>query len=149
VLVSIDQFRGLSNNEMVSVNFYDEARNLVNRIRGRKGPRENTIEVNFNGTDQVFRLKTALVERQEIIRKKPHSVLQQFWDQRMERLTNYISQQQTAIEDNGPEELTDVQEHLFVGKEYAEVVSANLREVREALAGLALRLEKLHFEYAS
>jgi len=148
MLVSIDQFRSLGNDELVSVNFYDEERNLVNRIRGRKGPRENTIEVNFNGTDQVFRLKTALVERHEVIRKRPHRVLEQFWDQRMERLTTYISQQQTAIEDNGPEELTDVKEHLFVGREYAEVVSSNLREVREALSGLALRLEKLHFEYA-
>jgi MoxR-like ATPase len=149
VLVSIDQFRGLSDTEMASVNFYDEERNLVNRIRGRKGPRENTIEVNFNGTDQVFRLKTALVERAEIIRKKPHSILQKFWDQRMEQLTSYIAEQQTAIAEHGPEELSGLEAHLFVAPEYAEVVSANLVEVREALAGLALRLEKLHFEYAN
>ena len=149
VLVSIDQFRSLTNDEMVSVNFYDEERNLVNRIRGRKGPRENTIEVNFNGTDQVFRLKTHLVERTEVIRKKPHRLLTQFWDQRMEQLTTYIAQQQVAIEENGPEELTATKDHLFVDAAYAEVVTANLSEVREAMAGLGLRLEKLQFEYAA
>ena len=132
----------------MSVNFYDEEKNLVNRIRGRKGPRENTIEVNFNGTDQVFRLKTHLVERSEVIRKRPHRVLEQFWDTRLEQLTTYIQGQQEAIADNGPEELSGISNHLFVESDYAAVVSSNLEEVREALAGLMLRLEKLHFEYA-
>lgn len=147
-LVKIDQFRELNTTDYASVNFYDEEQSLVNRIRGRKGPRENTIEVNFNGTDQVFRLKTHLLERAEVIRKRPHRVLEQFWDTRMEQLTNYVQTQQEAIEGNGPAELEDIENHLFVDKAYAEVVSSNLSEVREALAGLALRLEKLHFEYA-
>ena len=147
VLVSIDQFRSLGNDEMTSVNFYDEERNLVNRIRGRKGPRENTIEVNFNGTDRVFRLKTHLVERTEVIRKQPHGVLVRFWDERMQQLTDYIARQQRSITDHGPAELTDLTDHLFVDAAYAPVVTANLEEVREALAALALRLEKLHFEY--
>ena len=149
VLITIDQFRGMNDTDYISTNFYDEEKNLVNRIRARKGPRENTVEVNFNGTDTVFRLKTHLVERSEVIRKKPHRVLEQFWDQRMEQLTNYITTQQKAITDNGPEELSGIGEHLFVDAAYAEVVTANLAEVREALAGLALRLEKLHFEYGS
>ncbi len=149
VLIGIDQFRSLTDQEMVSINFYDEQRSLVNRIRGRKGPRENTLEVNFNGTDQIFRLRTHLVERTEIIRKKPHRLLEQFWDQRLEQLGDYLRQQQTAIAENGPTELKGLTAHLFVDPAYAEVVTANLREVREALAGLALRLEKLHFEYAN
>ena len=149
VLVAIDQFRSLDNEELRSVNFYDEEANLVNRIRGRKGPRENTIEVNFNGTDHVFRLKTSLLERTEIIRKKPHRVLEKFWDQRFEQLTDYISKQREAVTEHGPDELTGIGEHLFVEAAYGEVVTANLREVSEALAGLALRLEKLHFEYAA
>jgi MoxR-like ATPase len=104
--------------------------------------------VNFNGTDQVFRLKTHLVERSEVIRKRPHRVLEQFWDTRLEQLTTYIQGQQEAIADNGPEELSGISNHLFVESDYAAVVSSNLEEVREALAGLMLRLEKLHFEYA-
>ncbi|MCP9236599.1 AAA family ATPase [Lewinella sp. JB7] len=147
VLVTIEQFRGLSNQEFTSVNFYDEERNLVNRIRGRKGPRENTIEVNFNGTDTVFRLKTHLVERREVIRKQPHRILREFWDQRHERLRNYIDQQLRAIREQGPDELRDVRDHLFVDVDYASVVSANLEEVRNSLEGLQLQLEKLQFEY--
>ncbi|MEM9929392.1 MAG: AAA family ATPase [Bacteroidota bacterium] len=148
VLIGIDQFRSLTDQDMVSINFYDEQQSLVNRIRGRKGPRENTLEVNFNGTDQVFRLKTHLVERTEVIRKQPHRLLEKFWDQRLEQLTNYISQQQATIAENGPEEMQGLTDHLFVDKAYADVVNSNLNEVREALAGLTLQLEKLHFEYA-
>lgn len=148
VLVSIDQFRSLTNDTFSSVNFYDEEKNLVNRIRARKGPRENTIEVNFNGTDQVFRMKTHLVERTEVIRKRPHRILEKFWDERMEKLKTYIDGQRATVDKNGPDELQDIRVHLFVDEAYAEVVSANLNEVKEALAGLSLRLEKLHFSYA-
>ena len=147
VLVAIEQFRGLSDTDFSSVNFYDEDRNLVNRIRGRKGPRENTIEVNFNGTDTVFRLKTQLTERHEVIRKQPHQVLRDFWDQRTDRLRTYMQEQLAAVQDHGPEELRGIGDHLFVDAAYAEVVSANLTEVREALQHLLLRLEKLQFEY--
>ncbi|MGB3799518.1 MAG: AAA family ATPase [Lewinella sp.] len=149
VLVAIDQFRGLSNEEFTSVNFYDEDLNLVNRIRGRKGPREQTIEVNFNGTDTVFRLKTQLAERREVIRKQPHRLLREFWDGRTEQLTNYVQQQLRAIEDNGPEELADIGDHLFVDPSFARVVRANLEEVRDSLESLLLRLEKLQFEYGT
>ena len=149
VLVGIDQFRGLNDQEFASVNFYDEERNLVNRIRARKGPRENTIEVNFNGTDTTFRLKTHLVERTETLRKKPHRVLEQFWDTRLEQLSEYLQRQRTTLEEEGPTELNGIANHLFVDADYAKVVTANLGEVREALAGLTLRLEKLHFEYAN
>ena len=149
VLVAIDQFRGLSDQDFSSVNFYDEEQNLVNRIRGRKGSRENTIEVNFNGTDTTFRLKTQLVERREVIRKKPHRLLRQFWDGRAEQLTTYVNKQLEAIRDHGPDELTDIENHLFVDAAYAKVVQANLEEVREALDALLLRLEKLQFEYGA
>ena len=147
MLVAIDQFRGLGDEDFVSINFYDEEQNLVNRIRGRKGPRENSIEVNFNGTDTVFRLRTGLVERQEIIRKQPHRLLRDFWDERTERLRTYLNRQLASIEGQGPAELNGIGDHLFVEEVYAEVVSANLAEVKEALSGLLLRLEKLHFEY--
>ena len=148
-LVAIDQFRSLTNDDFASVNFYDEELNLVNRIRGRKGPRENTIEVNFNGTDTVFRLKTQLAERREVIRKQPHRLLREYWDERTQQLTSYIQKQLTSISEHGPEELTDIGNHLFVDADYARVVRANVEEVREALEGLLLRLEKLQFEYGA
>ncbi|WP_116106662.1 AAA family ATPase [Lewinella sp. IMCC34191] len=149
VLVTIDQFRGLSDEEYSSVNFYDEELNLVNRIRGRKGPREHTLEVNFNGTDTVFRLKTQLTERREVIRKQPHRLLREFWDGRTQQLTDYVRQQLNAIEENGPEELSDIGDHLFVDPSFARVVRANLDEVRDSLESLLLRLEKLQFEYGA
>ena len=148
-LVSIDQFRKLGTDEYVSTNFYDDEAVLVNRIRARKGPRENTLDVLFNGQQLVFRLLTQKEERTEIIFKKPHRILEKYWDERLERLRNYIQQQTAKIETQAPSELNHLRDNLFVDSRYAEVVEANLGEVRKALEQLVLRLDKLHFQYAN
>ncbi|MEM1124392.1 MAG: AAA family ATPase, partial [Bacteroidota bacterium] len=124
VLITIDQFRQMSLDEDKVVNFYDENKNLVHRIKAKKGALENTIVVNFNGALQTFKLETRQNERIEIIDKKPHEVLTQFWNDRFKKLTHYIEQQQDKIEQEGPSELNYTGKNLFVPKEMGEVVSA-------------------------
>ena len=148
-LVTIDQFRQLGTEDYVSTNFYDEEGVLVNRIRARKGPRENTLDVLFNGQQLVFRLLTQKAERVEIIFKKPHRVLEKYWDERLERLRHYIQQQTEKMDHQAPSELDHLRNNLFVDAKYAEVVEANMQEVRQALQQLSLRLDKLHYQYAN
>ncbi|MEM1214338.1 MAG: AAA family ATPase [Bacteroidota bacterium] len=148
-LVPIDQFRQLSLDEDSVVNYYDADQNLVNRIKTRKGERENTIVTNFNGQLTTFQLLTRQEERTEIIYKKPHQVVARFWDERYERLNHYIEQQNEKIARHEATELNELTQHLFVDQAWAEVVRANLDEVKLALQNLALRLEKLQYGYAS
>ncbi|MEM6320249.1 MAG: AAA family ATPase [Bacteroidota bacterium] len=148
-LITIEQFREMSLDEDKVVNFYDVNQNLLHRIKARKGAEENTIVVNFNGSLQTFQLETRQNERVELIPKQPHEVVIKFWDDRFKQLNHYIQQQQQKINEEGPNELNNVGNNLFVAKEMGEVVSANLEEVRLALQNLLLRLEKLQFSYAS
>ena len=147
-LISIDQFRQLRTDEDSVTNFYDQQQNLINRIKTRKGDKENTIVTNFNGQLQSFALSCQQEERTEIIYKKPHPVVAQFWDERCKRLTHYIEQQQAQIREHEATELALLEEHLFVDSEWAEVVKANLEEVKAALQNLHLRLDKLQYTYA-
>ncbi len=147
-LISIDQFRQLSTDDDAVTNFYDQDQNLINRIKTRKGAKENTIVTNFNGQLQTFALMTSQSERTEIIYKKPHAVVASFWDERYKKLVHYINQQQEHIQVHEENELAELEHHLFVDSEWAEVVKANLEEVKLALQNLQLRLEKLQYSYA-
>jgi len=128
-------------------NFYDENKNLLHRIKAKKGTAEHTIVVNFNGKLQTFKLMTRQNERIEIIPKKPHEIVVKFWEDRFQQLNHYIQQQKTRIEEESPSELNHTSNNLFVPKKWGEVVSANLEEVKIALQNLQLRLEKLQFSY--
>ncbi|MEO0726102.1 MAG: AAA family ATPase [Bacteroidota bacterium] len=147
-LIAIDQFRQLQTDEDTVTNFYDQQQNLINRIKTRKGEKENSILTNFNGQLQSFTLATRQQERTEIIYKKPHSVVAKFWNERFQQLTHYIEQQQEQIRVHEASELALLEDHLFVESEWAEVVKTNLEEVKTALQNLHLRLEKLQYSYA-
>lgn len=147
-LIKIEQFREMTIDEDKVVNFYDENKNLLHRIKAKKGTEENTIVVNFNGSLQTFKLETRQNERIEVIPKQPHEVVIKFWNDRHKKLAHYVEQQQTRIEQEGPSELNHTNDNLFVTKEMGEVVSANLEEVKIALQNLQLRLEKLQFSYS-
>lgn len=147
-LITIEQFREMTLDEDKVVNFYDENKNLLHRIKAKKGAEENTVVVNFNGALQTFLLETRQNERIEVIPKKAHEVVVKFWEDRYKKLSHYIEQQQTRIEQEGPSELNHTNDNLFVSKEQGEVVSANLEEVKIALQNLHIRLEKLQFSYA-
>ncbi|MEL7162216.1 MAG: ATPase, partial [Bacteroidota bacterium] len=146
-LITIDQYRQLTLDEDKVVNFYDDDQNLVNRIKTRKDAAAHRIVTNSGGNLQVYPLETLQQERTEIIPKQPHKVVADFWDERCRQLQHYVEQQRTRIAEEFPPELAGADRHLFVDTSFAEVVQANLEEVRGALEQLALRLEKIQFAY--
>jgi MoxR-like ATPase len=93
VLVTIKQYRELSIDDPQVTNFYDEDKNLVNRVRAAKGKEENTIEVYHDSQKTIYRLETRLVDRTEVITKAPHPLVQQFWDERYQQLNTFIGEQ--------------------------------------------------------
>jgi len=146
--IRIDQFRQLDINEFKGTNFYGDDLKLINKIRTRKGKKENTIELSYNGNEVSFSLVTQKKEHREIIYRKPHTIVARHWDERMAQLNHFMAEQEKNINQNGSDELTHLQNNLFVGAEMGEIVTANLREVQKALGELKLRLEKLQYAYA-
>ncbi len=149
VFITIKQFRMLSIDDPQVTNFYDEEKNLVNRVRTSKGKQENTIDVHHDATETTYRLQTRLMDTSETITKKPHPIVQKFWDERYQKLTSFISQQLQNMEENRPEEIDLLSQNLFVDSEFSEVVKKNFEEVASSLQQLKLNLEKLQFSYTN
>lgn len=145
--IKISQFRTMTREEWQVTNFYDDEGNLRNRIKAKTGPRENTVEVFHNNEKIVIDLTTQKKERTEIIFKKPHKIIEEYWETRLEKLNNYIDAQQEKIKSSAPDEINHLTDNLFVDADRAEIVTANLEEVRTALSDLKLRLEKVQFGY--
>ena len=90
-----------------------------------------------------------MIDQTEVISKKPHAVLQKFWDERYQQLNNFITQQLQNMGDNRPAEIEFLDENLFVESEFAEIVKKNFEEVAASLRQLQLSLEKLQFAYTT
>ena len=81
--------------------------------------------------------------------KKPHPIVQKYWDERHQKLSTFIQTQLERIESDGPSELTDLEQHLFVNPDFSEVVRKNMNEIEASLKNLSLQLEKLQFGYTN
>jgi len=146
-LVQVKQFRQLNLEDPQVINLYDGNRNLVNRLRAKQGLGEFTIEIFHNDRSYTYALRTKKGERQEIIFKKPHPIVQKYWEERFEQIHSYLRKQEENLRNNLPAELEFLEQNLFVEARYAEVVKSNLREVQEALQKVGLQLEKVQFSY--
>lgn len=146
-LISIKQFRSLNMDEKEVINLYDEEKNLVNRLNGKKGEKEHSIEIFHNGDEVVYTLETRLVDVKEVIKKKPHQIVQRFWDEKTNELSTYVISQLENMEKHAHKELRGIKSNLFVDEDFAEVVMKNFEEVQSNLKDLQLRLEQLQFSY--
>lgn len=149
VHLTVKQFNQLELDDPKVTNFYDRSFNLVNRLKAQKSSQQFTLEVFYNSERYSYPLKTRKAERTEVITKKPHYIVQQHWDERHQRLMAYITQQEEKIKSQAPNELNHLEDNLFVDKEKSEVVMRNLKEVRESLEQLKLRLEKVQYAYTN
>jgi MoxR-like ATPase len=148
-LIPTKHFRNLDRSELVVTNFYDEDLNLRNRLKAKRGDAQYTIDVEFNSVTYTYPLATVKGEKTDIIFKKPHEIVAKHWEERFQNITQYIEKQEDQIRTQAPHELNYLEQNLFVEAAYAEIVQANMEEVKEALKGLKLRLEKVRFAYSS
>ena len=149
-LIKIEEYNKLDLDDFKVVNIYDEGLNLRHRLQARKSAsRAHAIEINFNAVEYTHPLKTHKVERSEVIYKKPHRLVAEYWNQRYEQLMRYIREQEARLTSDQPSELQHLEANLFVDARRAEIVRANLQEVEQALDQLRLRLEKVHYAWTS
>ena len=57
--------------------------------------------------------------------KKPHPVVQKFWDERYITLSKFVKEQLAKMDSEAPVELGSVKNNLFVDEDLSEVVSRN------------------------
>lgn len=143
------QWRSLRMDAFQVTNFYDRELNLRNRLKARRGRAQFTVDVEHNSEVRSYRMHTKQAEREEVIFKKPHPVVARHWDERYERLVEYIHKKQHHLRAEAPAELADIDQNLFVDPAFGETVKRNIDEVTKALQALLLRLEKIQYAYAS
>jgi len=147
VYIKINQYRQLSIEDTEVVNFYDEDKNLVNRVRSSKGKEKHSITVLHDAKENTYKLGVRLADKAQVIRKKPHPIVQKHWDERYQQLTDFIATQIQNMGDNSPIELETLTTNLFVESDFATIVKKNFEEVASSLQQLKLTLEQLQFSY--
>ena len=134
--------------EESTLNLYDKAGNLTNRLKARKpADNPNALVINYNARVFTFPLQTDKTEKTEYFYKKPHSLVLQYWNDRTDQLRRYIAGQQANAEARSPAALTQLRTNLFVDAALAELVEANLRESLAVLDELDLQVEKIKHLY--
>ena len=140
-------YERLAIDEETTLNLYDTAGQLTNRVRAQKGRDPHTLRINHNARPYDFHLRTAKQEKTEVIYKVPHPLLQSYWQERIEKLQTYIATQQAGLTTDAPDALHHLRGHLFVPDALAEVVEANVKDVSRRLGQLTLQLDQVRFAY--
>lgn len=142
-LIKKADFVKLNVEEWKSISLFDMSHNLVNKIQAKLALQKHTLEILHNS--QVIPLKIKTVEREKIeyIKKKPHNLVEKFWNEKAQELKNYIQNQQKRLQNDAPDELNHLKTNLFVPAHLSEIVEANMKESSKILQNLALQLEKI------
>ncbi|MCI4670857.1 MAG: AAA family ATPase [Bacteroidia bacterium] len=148
-LIKIAEYNKLNTEDFEVLNIYDKDEVLRHRLKFRRSRRPHAVEVIYNSVEYQYDLECHQVEQTEVIYKKPHKLVAAHWNERYDKLMEYITAQQERISEDSPEEFKHLKTNLFVDKKLAEIVMANLGEVRETLRNLKLRLEKARYAYES
>ena len=148
MLVSVKQFDQLTQDEPRVTNLFDAERNLVNRLKARKGDRAHTLAVEYNAREYTYRLNTRQRERTQIIPKRAHALVIAHWDERYATLAAYLDEQHARLQTEGPDPLGGLRQNLFVDPRLAELAEANQRQTAETVEAMRLRLDKLRYSYS-
>lgn len=144
------EFDRLGIDEESTVNLYDKNANLTNRVKARKSEENpNAIIINYNARLYTFLLLTDKAEKTEYIYKKPHPLVQQFWQEKASQLNQYMLGQKEFTRTNRPEALQHLRSNLFVDAAMADIVETNLRESADILDSLLIKVDKIKHLYES
>jgi MoxR-like ATPase len=147
--IKAGDFDRLASDEDSIINIYNNAGNLTNRLKAHRSSNAVEIIVKHNERSYTFNLLADKQEKEEIIYKKPHSLVLRFWNERIENLKSYIREQLSRFENDLPQEIHHLKTNLFVEAQLAEIVEANLKETKLALEKTELQLDKIRHFYES
>ncbi|MDJ1472754.1 AAA family ATPase [Xanthocytophaga flava] len=132
------------------LNLYDKNGSLVNRVKARKSAElANGLIINANARLYTFHLLTDKVEKKEFLYKKPHTLVQKYWDDRTYQLRKYITDQKAYVDEHRPVAMQHLRTNLFVESELADLVEMNLKEALATLDELDLQIDKIKHLYES
>lgn len=145
--IQVKDFNKLKVSDQEVVNLYDAEFKLVNRLGAEKTEEEHSLRLKHNAQTHRLKLRTYEKEQKKYLYKKPHLLVQEYWEERYEKILQFLQEQQQRLEDEKPLELREGSGHLFVAERLWPIVEDNHRQVKEELESLQLRLEKTRHLY--
>lgn len=145
--LKVSDFHKLPLDSAEVLNLYDEDYKLVNRLKAQKGERQFSLRLQHNAQQHDMSLETYQKERAQYLYKKPHPLVEQFWEERYAKLARFIEEKQAHLEGQLPAALRRGQAHLLVDASLFPVVETHHRELQERLAALSMQLDKLRHLY--
>ncbi len=145
--VRVVDVKNLQRNEGKVINFYDGENKLVNRIETTLGVAPFTLEVTVNGQRETLHLETHQQEHIRIVPKKPHQLVQAYWEEWGKKIEAFLSEKEQAFLEQQPNEFDQLPHHLLIGEESARLIRHNADRIRDELASLRMQLEKAQHLY--
>lgn len=145
--IMVKDYNRLKLDDLEVVNLYDDDFKLVNRLGAEKTETQHSLRLKHNSMLHVLPLKTYQKEKNQYIFKEPHPLVRKFWDERYQKVLDYLEKQLERLKQEKPEELMAGKGHLFIDEKLVPVVEANYREVSDSLQDLQLKLEKIRHLY--
>lgn len=145
--IQVKDYNKLAMGSAEVTNLYDTDFKLVNRLSAEKSGAAHELRVHHNSQVHTLGLETYKKEKVNTLYKKPHPLVKRMWDERHDKLRNYLAEQQERLQTEQPAELGGIASNLFIDHRLADLVRANLNELTETLEQLQLRLEKVQYSY--
>lgn len=145
--VKAADFERLHLEEYQTIGLYDGDKKLTYKIKAKKADTENKIEVYHNSKANTFDMKTEKQEKKEFIKRKPHPIVQKYWEEQTQNLLSYVRKIREQFTSEAPEPLKHLKNNLFVDPAKSELVEANLNDALNEVGTLKLRIEKVIHAY--
>tara|TARA_R110001592_G_scaffold72390_1_gene220999 strand:+ start:1737 stop:3281 length:1545 start_codon:yes stop_codon:yes gene_type:complete len=145
--INVKDYNRLKVDDYEVINLYDDEYKLVNRLSAAKANKQFSLNIKHNSIKHLLTLLTYQQEKVDYLYKKPHPLVFSFWEERYQKMEDFIKKQQKNLIDNKPESLTLAKGNIFIDAKLMPVVEANHQEVTDALSALQLKLEKLRHSY--
>ncbi len=145
--VKVVDVKKLQKNEGKVINYYDGENKLVNRIETNLGVASFTLEVTVNGQRETLELETHQQEHTRIVPKKPHKLVQAYWEEWGKKIEAFLQEKEQAFLQQQPNELDQLPNHLLIGEQSAKLIRHNADRIKDELAALRMQLEKAQHQY--
>lgn len=157
--IMINEYNTLSNEEKVVSIYEKSGHNYVkkNSYKATKGVKDFEFNIKYTENDfvrnrdmnGVFELKTMEINDTKPIRKEPHAILIDHWNNKAKNLKILVNQHKASIDDYKVTELGSIKNNIFVNDSNAEIIESKENELRKMLEGMVLSIEKTVHYYST
>jgi MoxR-like ATPase len=109
----------------------------------KKGKDKFHISIN----DKEYKLKTVIRGDKRIITKKPHEAVIKDWDEKIEKLLEYINEQKDGLEKYRTKDLEHLRTNIFVNPNLATIVETSLTETKNQIDKYEVEIRQIQNDY--